>query len=140
MKKFIALTALSLVLAGCARDGKVSVTADELMHHRFVLESVNGKPVTPGENPPELNFGEKMHLSGIMCNRFSGEGKVSDGALTAKNLVMTRMMCADPQRNMLDHTFSEMMNKGAQADLTETQLTLTTAEQTLIFKQADPTK
>lgn len=137
MKYFIALTAATLLLAGCARDGKVSVTADELMHHRFVLQTVNGTAINPGSNPPEISFGEKMHLSGVMCNRFTGQGKVSDGALSAKNLAMTRMMCADPQRNQLDQTFSAMMNEGAQADLTGNQLTLATAEQTLIFKLAD---
>lgn len=137
MKKFFALTALSLVLAGCAQDGKVSVTEDQLVNHRFVLESANGKPFTAGENQPEISFGEKMHLSGVMCNRFTGEGKLSNGALSAKKLAMTRMACADPQRNALDLIFGEMMTKGAQADLTETQLTLTTAEETLIFKQAD---
>nr|WP_318381614.1 heat shock protein HslJ [uncultured Enterobacter sp.] len=137
MKKHLALTALALLLAGCANDGKVSVTDDQLVHHRFVLESVNGKAVNAGENPPEIRFGEKLQLSGVMCNRFTGQGKLSDGALSAKNLAMTRMMCADPQRNELDQAFSVMMNKGAQADLTETQLTLATAEQTLIFKLAD---
>lgn len=137
MKKCIALTAVALLLAGCARDGKVSVTDDQLIHHRFVLESVNGQAVPAGKNPPELSVGEKMHLSGVMCNRFTGQGKLSDGALSAKNLAMTRMICADPQRNALDQIFSEMMSQGAQADLTETQLTLGTAQQTLIFKLAD---
>ncbi|BCU55556.1 heat shock protein HslJ [Enterobacter kobei] len=137
MKSIIALTAATLLLAGCARDGKVSVTPDELMHHRFVLQTVNGAAINPEGNPPEISFGEKMHISGLMCNRFTGQGKVSDGELSAKNMAMTRMMCADPQRNQLDQTFSAMMNEGAQADLTGNQLTLATAEQTLIFKLAD---
>ncbi|EQT62291.1 heat-inducible protein [Escherichia coli] len=102
-----------------------------------MLESVNGKPVTSDKNPPEISFGEKMMISGSMCNRFSGEGKLSNGELTAKGLAMTRMMCANPQLNELDNTISKMLKEGAQVDLTANQLTLATAKQTLTYKLAD---
>ncbi|MGQ7115968.1 META domain-containing protein, partial [Escherichia sp. TWPC-MK] len=69
-------------------------------------------------------------------NRFSGEGKLSNGELTAKGLAMTRMMCANPQLNELDNTISEMLKEGAQVDLTANQLTLATAKQTLTYKLA----
>lgn len=104
MKKVAALVALSLLMAGCVSSDKIAVTPEQLQHHRFVLESVNGKPVTSDKNPPEISFGEKMMISGSMCNRFSGEGKLSNGELTAKGLAMTRMMCANPQLNELDNT------------------------------------
>ncbi|EKM7882315.1 heat shock protein HslJ, partial [Salmonella enterica] len=109
------------------------VKREQLEHHRFVLESVNGKTVTG----PELSFGEGMTVSGKMCNQFTGEGKLSDGELKVKNLAMTRMMCADPQLNALDGTISEVFSKGAQVDLTANQLTLATAETTLMYKLAD---
>ena len=130
MKKVAALVALSLLMAGCVSSDKIAVTPEQLQHHRFVLESVNGKPVTSDKNPPEISFGEKMMISGSMCNRFSGEG-------TAKGLAMTRMMCANPQLNELDNTISEMLKEGAQVDLTANQLTLATAKQTLTYKLAD---
>lgn len=104
MKKVAAFVALSLLMAGCVSNDKIAVTPEQLQHHRFVLESVNGKPVTSDKNPPEISFGEKMMISGSMCNRFSGEGKLSNGELTAKGLAMTRMMCANPQLNELDNT------------------------------------
>ncbi|STH73558.1 heat-inducible protein [Escherichia coli] len=106
MKKVAAFVALSLLMAGCVSNDKIAVTPEQLQHHRFVLESVNGKPVTSDKNPPEISFGEKMMISGSMCNRFSGEGKLSNGELTAKGLAMTRMMCANPQLNELDNTIS----------------------------------
>ncbi|MFL4241197.1 heat shock protein HslJ [Escherichia coli] len=133
MKKVAAFVALSLLMAGCVSNDKIAVTPEQLQHHRFVLESVNGKPVTSDKNPPEISFGEKMMISGSMCNRFSGEGKLSNGELTAKGLAMTRMMCANPQLNELDNTISE----SAQVDLTANQLTLATAKQTLTYKLAD---
>lgn len=46
MKKVAALVALSLLMAGCVSNDKIAVTPEQLQHHRFVLESVNGKPVT----------------------------------------------------------------------------------------------
>ena len=131
MKKVAAFVALSLLMAGCVSNDKIAVTPEQLQHHRFVLESVNGKPVTSDKNPPEISFGEKMMISGSMCNRFSGEGKLSKG------LAMTRMMCANPQLNELDNTISEMLKEGAQVDLTANQLTLATAKQTLTYKLAD---
>ena len=131
MKKVAAFVALSLLMAGCVSNDKIAVTPEQLQHHRFVLESVNGKPVTSDKNPPEISFGEKMMISGSMCNRFSGEGKLSNGELTAKGLAMTRMMCE------LDNTISEMLKEGAQVDLTANQLTLATAKQTLTYKLAD---
>ncbi|HFI4751823.1 TPA: heat shock protein HslJ [Escherichia coli] len=112
MKKVAALVALSLLMAGCVSSDKIAVT-------------------------PEISFGEKMMISGSMCNRFSGEGKLSNGELTAKGLAMTRMMCANPQLNELDNTISEMLKEGAQVDLTANQLTLATAKQTLTYKLAD---
>ncbi len=81
MKKVAAFVALSLLMAGCVSNDKIAVTPEQLQHHRFVLESVNGKPVTSDKNPPEISFGEKMMISGSMCNRFSGEGKLSNGEL-----------------------------------------------------------
>lgn len=137
MKKVVTLIALSMLMAGCLSNGKVSVNRDQLQHHRFVLQSVNGKAVTVANNPPELSFGENMTVSGKMCNQFHGQGKLSDGELKVKDMAMTRMMCADPQLNALDGIVSEMFKQGAQVDLTADQLTLATAEQTLTYKLAD---
>lgn len=106
MKKIVTLVALSFMMTGCVSSGKVSVKREQLEHHRFVLESVNGKTVTG----PELSFGEDMTVSGKMCNQFTGEAKLSDGELKVKNVAMTRMVCADPQLNALDSIISEVFS------------------------------
>jgi heat shock protein HslJ len=137
MKKVVTLIALGLLLAGCVSNGKMSVSREQLENHRFVLESVNGASVKAAQNPPELSFGEDMKIAGRMCNRFSGQGRLSDGELTVKNTAMTRMLCSDPQLNELDHILSAMLNEGAQVDLTANQLTLATAQQTLTWKLAE---
>lgn len=143
MNKFAALLAAGILLSGCVYNSKVSTRAEQLQHHRFVLTSVNGQPLNAMDKPQELSFGEKrsitgkMSVSGNMCNRFSGTGKVSDGELKVEELTMTRMLCTDSQLNALDTTLNKMLREGAQVDLTETQLTLATADQTLVYKLTD---
>ncbi|ASV55622.1 MULTISPECIES: heat shock protein HslJ [Lelliottia] len=137
MKKLVALSLVSLALAGCVNPGKASVQAEQLEGHRFVLESVNGVAIKPSAVPPEMSFGKKMAVSGVMCNRFSGQGKLSEGELKVKAMAMTRKLCVEPQLNELDATIGDMLSKGAQVDLTEDQLTLATAEKTLMFKRAE---
>lgn len=139
MKRIITLLAFGALLSGCVSHGvsKNSVNETQLAQHRFVLETVNGQAVDKGEHPAEIHFDAKMLVSGSMCNRFTGQGKLSEGTLTVKKMAMTRMMCADAQRNALDNVIGKMLNEGAQVDLTDGQLTLTTADQTLIYTQAD---
>ena len=145
MKKLIVLSVISLVLTGCVNPGKASVQPEQLKNHRFVLENVNGKAVKTATTQPELSFGalpdislvNNISVSGQMCNRFNGQGKLSEGELKVKTLAITRKLCTEPQLNELDQTIGDMLRKGAQVDLTEDQLTLATADKTLMFKRVE---
>ena len=143
MKKMLFLLAAAALLSGCVYNSKMSTGGEQLQHHRFVLESVNGKTINSSDTPLDVSFGEKqpllnhIYLSGEMCNRFSVTAKISNGELKASDLTTTRKICSDAQLNQLDATLSTMLRQGAQVDLTEQQLTLATADQTLIFKLAD---
>ncbi|WP_395301829.1 heat shock protein HslJ [Enterobacter mori] len=145
MKKLVAVTFLSLALAGCVNPGKASVQPEQLQNHRFVLENVDGKAMTKTATQPEISFSalsdisliKNITVSGVMCNSYNGQGKLSEGALTVKTLAMTRKLCTDPQLNELDQAIGDMLRKGAQVDLTEDQLTLATAEKTLMFKRVE---
>lgn len=145
MKKLVAVTFLSLALAGCVNPGKASVQPEQLQNHRFVLENVDGKAITKTATQPEISFSalsdislvKNITVSGVMCNRYNGQGKLSEGALTVKTLAMTRKLCTDPQLNELDQAIGDMLRTGAEVDLTEDQLTLATAEKTLMFKRVE---
>ncbi|EME8860431.1 heat shock protein HslJ [Enterobacter mori] len=145
MKKLVAVTFLSLAMAGCVNPGKASVQPEQLQNHRFVLENVDGKAITKTATQPEISFSalsdisliKNITVSGVMCNSYNGQGKLSEGALTVKTLAMTRKLCTDPQLNELDQAIGDMLRKGAQVDLTEDQLTLATAEKTLMFKRVE---
>ena len=94
MKKLIALSVISLVLTGCVNPGKASVQPEQLKNHRFVLESVDGKAVKTATTQPEIGFSalpdislvNNISVSGQMCNRFNGQGKLSEGELKVKTL------------------------------------------------------
>lgn len=143
MKNVFFVLAAAALLSGCVYNSKMSTNADQLQHHRFVLESVNGKTVSRKGTPLELSFGEKqpilekIYVSGNMCNGFSGTATLHKGELKTSELAMTRKLCSDAQLNELDATFSNMLRQGAQVDLTEQQLTLATADQTLVYRLAD---
>ena len=145
MKKIVAVSLLSLALAGCVNPGKASVQPDQLKTHRFVLENIDGKAVTSKATPPEIRFSAQpdislinnIAVSGVMCNSFNGQGKLSEGELKVKNLAMTRKLCTEPQLNELDQAIGDMLRNGAQVDLTEDQLTLATADKTLMFKRVE---
>lgn len=143
MKKIVFLLAAATLLAGCVYNSKVFTGGDNLQHHRFVLESVNGKAVQSENAPLDLSFGEKQPLlnkifvSGTLCNQFSAMATITNGELTAPDLTMTRKLCRNVQLNQLDATLAKMLRQGAQVDLTESQLTLATADQTFIYKLAD---
>lgn len=143
MKNVFFVLAAAALLSGCVYNSKMSTNADQLQHHRFVLESVNGKTVSSKAAPLELSFGEKqpilekIYVSGNMCNGFAGTATLHKGELKTSELAMTRKLCSDAQLNELDATFSNMLRQGAQVDLTEQQLTLATADQTLVYRLAD---
>jgi heat shock protein HslJ len=137
MNKFAALLAAGMLLSGCVYNSKVSTGAEQLQHHRFVLTSVNGQALKAGTKPLELSFGEDMYVSGNMCNGFSGKGKISDGELKVKTLAMTRHAVRRFPAEYAGRTLSKMLRDGAQVDLTENQLTLATADQTLVYTLAD---
>lgn len=138
-KVSVSLIVAGMLLAGCVSSGtkKVTVQKEQLANHSFVLETVNGKDITPGAKPIMLSFDGDLHISGNMCNQFTGQGKLSEGRLKASKLAMTRKLCVDPQLNELDATLSKILNQGAQVDLTEGQLTLATDSDSLIYKLAD---
>ena len=139
MKKFASLMLASVVLAGCAQPAdKGSVTAQDLQHHRFVLESVDGKPlvVKNTKRAPELSFGENMHISGAMCNRFMGQATLENNTLKVKGLGMTMMLCVEPQLNDLDHRINDMLTAGANVSLANQQLVLKSGQHTLTYKLA----
>lgn len=142
MTRLLPLALASVLLGGCAMQTTESaqpvVVASDLQHHNFVLQSVDGVTAnaTQGRGP-SLEFGERLHMSGVMCNRFSGFGQLQHGVLTVKNLAMTRMLCSDAQRNQWDGIITQVLHNGAQVTLQQQQLTLSDGTHTLVYTLKD---
>lgn len=140
MKKFAALMLAATVMTGCAgTTNNAELSAEQLQHHRYVLQSVNGSPLTglDAARQPEISFGENLHVAGAMCNRFMGQGKLSGNTLKVDGMASTRMMCIEPQLSELDNVIGGMLSEGAQVNLAGNTLTLKNGQHTLVYTLAD---
>ena len=138
MKKHIALALAVVALAGCATPGhKAKITAQQLVHHRYVLTQVDGAPLDATTRMPDISFGEDLHVAGSMCNRFMGQGELHGDVLKVKGMASTRMLCAEPHLNELDTLIGQMLGSGAQVTQTQKKLELKTSQHTLTYKLAD---
>ena len=63
-------------LSGVQHETTHGRHAGDLLHHNFVLQSVDGETAKSpaGGGLLNLEFGESLHVSGAMCNRFFGRG------------------------------------------------------------------
>ncbi|WP_105648523.1 heat shock protein HslJ [Cronobacter dublinensis] len=138
MKKTLIPLLAGMALAGCQSTSSSShIIPETLQHHRYVLQTVNGAPLDATRRVPALSFGEKMHVSGSMCNRFMGQGELHGDTLKVNGLASTRMLCAEPQLNELDKLIGEMLSQGATVSVEKQQLTLHYRQYTLVYKLAD---
>lgn len=91
------------------------LTHGDLQHHRWVLESINGLPVSPEELDylvPELDFGERMHVAGNTgCNRFTGTGVLHDLRFRIESMATTARLCG-PVQNRLEKRVQSVLNAG----------------------------
>ncbi|VEJ55286.1 heat shock protein HslJ [Pragia fontium] len=128
------------LIAGCTSTDNHAVKESDLLHHNFILTSVDGSTIADSgkqRRPLNIEFGENMHISGAMCNNFMGKGTLENGVLTAKQLASTRMACFDEQISKLDQVIADMLAKGANVNLDNRTLTLTTPEHVLTYTLRD---
>lgn len=144
MKKVLMSAATLLLVTACATEGNTdsnSVTAADLQHHNYVLTSIDGKAYHTKKNAmsPNIAFGEKMNISGEMCNNYFGQGQLKNGVLTAKGVGMTRKFCSDATLNQLDQKISQLLEDGAKVSLEDNgkNLILSNDKTTLVFGLKD---
>jgi heat shock protein HslJ len=88
------------------------VTQGDLQHHRWVLESINGRTLHDDwseSDRPDLDFGEKMHVSGNAgCNHMSGRASLHGTTIRFAQMVSTLMSCS-PAENDIEATIQNLM-------------------------------
>ncbi len=145
MKKLVSIAAL-LLLAACSQDTGMTqdnkaISAKDLQHHNYVLVAIDGKNYSTQKNAmaPNIEFGEKLNITGSMCNNFFGQGELKNNVLSAKGMGMTRKFCADKTLNELDQKISQLLNSGAVVTLKDNGqfLVLSNDQTTLEFKLKD---
>ena len=125
--------------------GKSSlVTQRDLQHHRWILESINGKKIEAAaldNRIPELEIGEQMLASGYSgCNRFHGKAVLREDRFYIDSMASTRMFCKREQNDiewLLLQVFSRESTVSIDANK---NLILKTDETLLLFRLDDRAK
>jgi heat shock protein HslJ len=117
------------------------VIASDLQHHRWILESINGEPISTDDADgmiPELDFGEQMHVSGNTgCNRMSGKAVLRGEFFQIPAMAGTRRLCS-PDKNELELTVQGVLGQESRISLDEDKnLTLATDDVVLRFRLRD---
>jgi heat shock protein HslJ len=137
-----ALISCTAVFGGAAQAGSPTgmVISSDLQHHRWILESINGEPISTGDDGmiPELDFGEQMHVSGNSgCNRIFGQAVLRGEYFQIPKMGSTRKLCS-PARNELEHTIQAVLGQESRISIDENRnLILSTDDIVLRFRLRD---
>ena len=135
---------LILLLAGLGCSSALAqseITPQDLQHHRWVLESIDGEPLPDigGRGKvPELDFGEQMTVSGNLgCNNFTGKAVIRDGFFLVESMTSTRMACPQPWSD-IELKVQTVLGSESTATISESgDLTLESADTVLSFRLSD---
>lgn len=121
----LALLAAMASLAACQDAGERSV-AMLRPGESYVVTRIDGAPAPAGVT---LEVGEGGRVTGrAPCNRYSGQLTENGGAMAVSGMVMTRMACAEQDRNMAEVRFGNAMGSITAARRTGDGIALTDPE------------
>ncbi|MGL5292073.1 MAG: META domain-containing protein [Vibrionaceae bacterium] len=147
MKK-IAITALVVLttLVGCSdkqlektTNSGVTLNKTDLMHHHWLLESINGErvQVPTGETQPSIEIGEHFSVNGFNgCNRYFGQGELNGAQFRIDQMASTMMSCAEAASN-IERIMADVLGNWSKMTLSKEGLQLQNANYTLYFKLRD---
>ena len=144
MKKHVVVflcAMLAVLTAACGKKlcGGQAITQQDLIHHRFVLVSADGKDFSAKDRVPSIEFNEGLHISGAVCNRFTGQGRLVGNVLTVEQMASTKMLCVDPDLSELESLLARMLSEGAELRLggDGQRLVIRQGKHKLIYKLSD---
>ena len=96
MPRFLLLLHALLLLSACSST-PVFVQQD-LLHHHWVLDKLDGQPIASGRvDPPDIEIGEHFTVNGIAgCNRYFGQGHLEGERFWVSSFGNTEMACQVP--------------------------------------------
>ena len=102
----LAVLVATAALAACQDAGERSVSMLR-PGSSFTVARIDGAPAPAGVT---FEVGEGSRVTGrAPCNRYSGQLTQSGGAMTVSGLVMTRMACAEADRNLAEMRFGNAL-------------------------------
>jgi heat shock protein HslJ len=133
------LISVTRVFSRCDRTD--IVTHGDLQHHRWLLESIDDKPLDLellNGMVPELDFGERMTVTGnTACNRFSGQAVLREEFFAIERMASTRGMCA-PAQTEIERTMLQLLGSESVVRIgAERQLVLESDHALLRFRLFD---
>ncbi|CAO96920.1 META domain-containing protein [Erwinia tasmaniensis] len=134
MKNSMLLLLGAVAVSGCSGIAAQSDSL-QLANRMFVLSAVDGKAVTLREGiRPGISFDAGLKVSGVMCNRFFGQGTLEQGQLKVPQMASTRMMCSDPQLNEWEQILNSVLMNGAAVKVSKQTLMLTGSGHSLEYQ------
>ncbi|ALP40675.1 META domain-containing protein [Aeromonas schubertii] len=124
-----------LLLTACSTT---CPTQTDLMHHHWVLESLDGQAVRAERGQePDLEIGENFTVNGIAgCNRYFGMGNLDRGRFWVTSLGNTEMACTVPL-DTVEQAVLTTLQEGASLTLEPEQLILKGKRHTLHCRLED---
>lgn len=135
----LSLVGLTVLLSACASaPSGTALTAENLQHHHWVLEQIDGQPVVAEKGrQPDLEIGEKLRANGNAgCNRFMGQVEIQGQQLRISPLGLTRMLCRAPQQNW-EAAMTSTLSDWSEVDLSAQQLRLKGSQHELLLRLSD---
>ena len=133
------LITVSRFLGTC--DSVSMVIASDLQHHRWVLETLNDAVLPAPESggtTPELDFGERMTITGNTgCNKFSGNAVLLDGLFLIEAMALTRRLCPPPWNDIERSVLRVLGQESRIAIDADRRLVLESANGELVFRLQD---
>jgi len=87
------LVTITHVFGKCSESA--TVTHGDLQHHRWLLESIDGSNPDASERIPELDFGERMYVSGSLgCRQYSATAELRGPYLAFSDIRPEPRQCA----------------------------------------------
>ena len=133
----LGMLTMMTVLAGCVGAGFGSsgsnLALSSFTGQTYNLSKVNGNAFDVSERQPTIEFGAENRISGVICNRFIGQGELTDGVLYVRNMASTKMVCMNQDLTKFEYTMSHLLMQGATISINNRKLTLRDAETVLEF-------
>jgi heat shock protein HslJ len=135
----LSLIGITALLSACASTPSgIPLTAESLQHHHWVLEQIDGQPITAEKGQhPDLEIGEQLRANGNAgCNRFMGQVEIQGQQLRISKMASTMMLCQAPQQDWED-AMTRTLSDWSTVDLSAQQLRLKGSQHELLLRLSD---